>query len=580
MITLALDGIFLYSIAEELKNSILNGKVEKVNQPEKDEIILSIKKDRNNYKLLISASPVYPRIHLTNISKENPMTAPMFCMLLRKHLNSSKLINIRQLDTDRVLFLDFESKDELGFNSIYSLVIEIMGRHSNITLIRHRDNIIMDSIKHVTPEINSIRCLYPGIPFVFPPASEKLSPLNYTYDDLVTFVREKDIKLDKNFCSKVFTGISTQFSKEIFYRISKSNIQLNIDNLSEIYMELENIFKEIKNNNFFFALYSQENEIKDFYCLELTNLEDTQCKNYSSASELLDHYYSCKDKKDRLNSKSSNLLKLINNNLDRCYKKLNILESILKECKKKDNYKIYGELLTANIYNIKQGEEKVSVLNYYSENEEYIDVKLDPNKTPSQNIQRYFKKYNKLKKSEESAFIQIKAAKEEIDYLQSVFTSIKNAEDYKSIDDIKKELMETGYIKFKKQGKKKEKLSKPMHFLSSEGLDIYVGKNNIQNDYLTLKFANNHDIWLHTKEIPGSHVIIKTTKDFSEKTIEEAANLAAYYSKAKDSSKVAVDYTEIKHVHKPNGAKPGMVIYYTNKTIYITPEKPILERID
>lgn len=577
---MALDGIFLYSISQELKNSLLNGRVEKVNQPEKDEIILSIKNDRNNYKLLISASPMYPRIHLTKISKENPMSPPMFCMLLRKHLNSSKLVDIRQLDTDRILFLDFESKDELGFNSIYTLVIEIMGRHSNITLVRQRDNIIMDSIKHVTPDINSIRCLYPGIPYVFPPASEKLNPLNYIYEDLATFVRDKNIKFEKNFSSKIFTGISTQFSKEIFYRISKSNIQLSVDNLYAIHTELENNFKQIKENNFFFALYSQENEFKDFYCLELTNLENAEITKYISSSELLDAYYHYKDKEDRLNSKSSNLLRLINNNLERCYKKLNLLENTLKECEEKDTYKIYGELLTANIYAIKGGEDKVTVLNYYSENEEYVDIKLDPNKTPSQNIQSYFKKYNKYKKSEEAAALQIDSAKEEIDYLQSVLTSIKNVEDYKSIEDIKRELMETGYIKFKKESKKKEKLSKPMHFISSEGIDIYVGKNNIQNDYLTLKFANNHDIWLHTKDIPGSHVIIKTVKSFSEKTIEEAANIAAYYSKGKDSSKVAVDYTEVKNVHKPNGAKPGMVIYYTNKTTYITPEKPSLKRID
>lgn len=577
---MALDGIFLYSISQELKNKILNGRVEKVNQPEKDEIILSIKKERTSYKLLISSSPVYPRVHLTKMSKQNPMSPPMFCMLLRKHLNSSKLVNVRQLDTDRILFLDFESTDDLGFNSIYSLVIEIMGRHSNITLVRYRDNIIMDSIKHVTPDINSIRCLYPSIPYVFPPASEKLNPLNYIYEDLVTLVKEKNIKFEKNFFSKAFTGISTQFSKEIFYKMSKSNIKLNIDNLHEIYNELENIFKGIKEHNFFFALYSQENEFKDFYCFELTNLNDTKLTKYTSASELLDEYYYHKDKEDRLNSKSSNLLRLIHNNLDRCYKKLSLLENTLKECEEKDTYKIYGELLTANIYSIKSGEEKVTVLNYYSENEEYISIKLDPNKTPAQNIQSYFKKYNKYKKSEEAAAIQIDSAKEEINYLQSVFTSIKNVEDYKSIEDIKRELMETGYIKFKKEGKKKEKLSKPMHFISSEGIDIYVGKNNIQNDYLTLKFANNHDIWLHTKDIPGSHVIIKTLNNFSEKTLEEAANLAAYYSKGKDSSKVAVDYTEVKNVHKPNGAKPGMVIYYTNKTTYITPEKPSLERID
>ncbi|KAJ53418.1 putative ribosome quality control (RQC) complex YloA/Tae2 family protein [Clostridium tetanomorphum] len=574
---MALDGIFLYSITEELKNLILNGKVEKINQPEKDELIISIKKDRNSYKLLLSASAVYPRIHIIKTSKLNPISPPMFCMLLRKHLNNSKIVNVRQLDTDRILFLDFQTKDELGFNSIYSLVIEIMGRHSNITLVRERDNIIMDSIKHVTSDMNSFRCLYPGIPYVFPPASQKLNPLNYTYEDLASFVSNKNIKFDKNFSSKVFTGISTQFSREIFYRISILNIDIN--DLKLIHKELENIFSNIKNKNFFFASYLQDNIYKDFYCLKLTNLENCSFQKYLSPSELLDKYYYDKDKEDRLTSKSANLLKLINNNLDRCYKKIEILEDTLKKCDKKEKYKTYGELLTANIYSIKQGQEKAKVLNYYSGVEEYIEIPLDPNKTPAQNIQIYFKKYTKLKKSEEASTYQIEATKDEINYLQSVFTSIKNVEDYKGIEDIKNELMETGYIKFKKILKKKQKESKPMHFISSEGVDIYVGKNNIQNDYLTLKFSNNHDIWMHTKDIPGSHVIIKTTKNFSDKTLEEGANLAAYYSKGKDSSKVAVDYTEIKNVHKPNGAKPGMVIYYTNKTIYITPEKPNLKRL-
>ncbi|MBU5482964.1 NFACT family protein [Clostridium sp. MSJ-11] len=577
---MALDGIFLYSIAEELKNSIINSKVEKINQPEKDELVLLLRKDRSNYKLLISASPVYPRIHFTNITKENPLSPPMFCMLLRKHLNNSRLVNIRQLNADRVLFLDFESKDELGFNSIYTLVVEIMGKHSNITLIRERDNIIMDSIKHVTPNMNSFRSLYPGIPYVFPPSSNKLNPLNYNYESLYSFVSEKNIKFDKNFPSKVFEGISSQFSKEIYFRIIKNNIELSIDTLQEINKILLEIFNLIKINSFYFASYENLDGNKDFYCLKLYNLEGYSIKEFSTPSELIDRYYEDKDKGDRLNSRTSNLQRLINNNLDRCYKKLNLLNNNLEECKEKEKYRMYGELLTANIYNIKPGDSEINVLNYYSEDEEYINISLDPHKTPSHNIQNYYKKYNKLKKSEEVSVKQIEVTEEEVTYLQSVLTNIANLEDYKGIDEIKKELMEAGYIKFKRELKKKDSISKPMHFLSSEGIDIYVGKNNIQNDYLTLKFGNKNDIWMHTKNIPGSHVVIKTTKEFTNKTLEEGANLAAYYSKAKDSSNVPVDYTEIRNVHKPNSSKPGMVIYYTNKTIYITPEEPKLERVN
>lgn len=576
---MALDGIFLYSLAQEFNDKIIGGKVEKINQPEKDELLLSIKKDRVIFKLLISASAVYPRIHFTDITKENPMSPPMFCMLLRKYLTSSRIVDVRQLESDRVLFLDFQSKDEFGFDSIYTLVIEIMGRHSNVTLVRAKDNMIMDSIKHVTPDINSIRCLYPGIKFVYPPSSEKLNPFNYTYEDLSKFVTESELKVDKNFFSKVFTGVSTGFSKELHNRLTLENITLSLENLNVINDYICDVFNNLYNKNFYFATYSLENRLKDFHCIKLTYMNDYDYIEYNSPSKLLDKYYAEKDKEDRLSSRSSNLQKLVNTNLDRCLKKLDILKNNLKECAEKDTYRIFGELLTANIYNIKPGNETIEVLNYYSEDGEFVKIKLDPNKSSSQNIQMYFKKYNKLKKSEEAASIQIESTKDEISYLQSVLTNILNIEDYNSIDEIKNELMETGYIKFKKDSKKKDKKSKPMHFISSDGIDIYVGKNNIQNDFLTLKFADKNDLWLHTKEIPGSHVIIKHKGNLPETTLDEAANLAAYYSKAKDSSKVAIDYTEARHVHKPNGAKPGMVIYYTNKTIYITPEKPNLKKL-
>lgn len=577
---MALDGIFIHSLIQEFKHTILNGRVDKVNQPEKDEIILSIKNERKTYKLLISASPVYPKIHFTKVSKVNPMQPPMFCMVLRKHLNTGKLINIRQLDTDRVIFLDFESSDELGFNSVYTLVIEIMGRHSNITLIRERDNLIMDSIKHITPEINSVRNVYPGIKYVFPPTSTKLSPFDFSLKDFKAYIIQNNIKFDKSFFSKVFTGVSSQFSRELIYEVDSLGKELSEDNLDYIYEFFNVKFSAIKNNKFNFVRYSTTGVVKDFYCEKLTYLNEYEEKSFESPSELIEDFYFEKDKCDRLNNKSSDLQKLIHSNLERCYKKAEILNNNLEECKSKDIYKIYGELLTANIYSLNKGDSSAKLQNYYSENLECVDIKLDPNKTPSENIQRYFKKYTKLKKTEESAKVQLEANVHELDYLQSVMTNIKNAEDYESIEEIKRELMETGYIKFKKTNNKKVKPTKPMKFVSSDGIDIYIGKNNFQNDHLTLKFADKRDIWMHTKNIPGSHVIIKNFGNIPDRTLEEAAMLAAYYSKAKDSVKVAVDYTEIKNVHKPNGSKPGMVIYYTNKTIYIDPKKPDIEQVN
>lgn len=580
MIPVALDGIFLHNIVRELNETILNGRIDKISQPEKDEIVLSIKSNRKSYKLLISSSSVYPKIHFTKMSKLNPMQPPMFCMVLRKHLNTAKLIKVYQSDTDRIILLDFETTDELGFNSIYTLIIEIMGRHSNITLVRQRDYIVMDSIKHITPEINSVRWIYPGIKYVFPPSSLKINPFDFSKSDFSSYLVENNIKYDKSFFSKVFTGVSSQFSKELHYRITNLRNDLNEVDINYLYDYCLELFTAIKNGSHCYTEYSLSGVVKEFYCEKLTNLKEYDERIFETPSELIEDFYFEKDKTDRLNNKSSDLQKLVTVNIDRCNKKIHILKDNLEECNQKDTFKIYGELLTANIYSIKKGDTSANLQNYYDENLNYIEIKLDENKTPSENIQHYFKKYNKLKKTEEAAKIQLISAEQEMEYLQSVLTNIRNVEDYESIEDIKRELMETGYIKFKKTNNKKVKPTKPMKFVSSDGIEIYVGKNNFQNDNLTLKFADKRDIWMHAKNIPGSHVIIKNFGNVPDRTLEEAAMLAAYYSKSKDSTKVPVDYTEIKNVHKPNGSKPGMVIYYTNKTIYIDPQKPEIQQVE
>lgn len=571
---MAFDGIFIYSLINELKKKIINGRVEKVNQPEKDEVILTVKNERNIYKLSVSASAVYPKFFLTGISKPNPTSPALFCMVLRKYLLGSRIIDIRQLSTDRVVFIDFQSLDELGYDSIYTLAVEIMGKHSNITLIRQRDNIIMDSIKHLTFDMNSLRSLYPGVSYIMPPPSNKLNPFEYSLSDLENYLDSNQLPFNISFFSNIFTGISKPLSKELFFRLEEEKIDLQLDNISMINEFLRKIFKKLKNEEFKFVLYETASSVKEFYCIEFSHLNNMEETIFSTGSELVEKFYFEKDKADRLKNRSSDLQKLVNINLDRCSKKINILNNTLKECEDKDNFKIRGELLTSNIYNMKKGDAVAEVMNYYSANSEVIIIKLDKDKTPSQNIQFYFKKYNKLKKSEDAAKIQIKKTGEEYEYLMSVLTNILNAENYEEIEEIKKELVDTGYIKFKKTSNKKPKQTKPMHYISSDNLDIYVGKNNIQNDYLTLKFAEKHDTWLHTKNIPGSHVIIKCFGAPPENTLLEAALLAAYYSKGKDSTKVPVDYTEVKNVHKPNGSKPGMVIYSTNKTIYVDPAKP------
>ncbi|WP_195428380.1 NFACT RNA binding domain-containing protein [Clostridium sp. D46t1_190503_E9] len=566
---MALDGIYLYSLVYDLKKSILNCKIDKINQPEKDEVILTLRKDRQNIKLLISASSKFPRIHLTNISKPNPLQAPMFTMVMRKYLIGGRITDITQLNGDRILQLHIESTDELGFDSKYILIVEIMGRHSNITLVRERDNKVMECIKHISADINTYRVLYPGVNYVYPPSSNKLNPFDFSINDFDSYLNNNDISIDEGIFSKTFTGISKSLSISIYENFLQDNNTIN----------QENIFNFFKNfminleNNFNFKIYKDKEVFKDFHCVKLSNLESAYSSiSFENPSELLDEFFTVKDKQDRLLNRSTDLQKLISTNIDRCNNKAKKLKNILKECEEKETYKINGDLLTSYIYMLKKGLKEISLLNFYNAEEEYVTIKLDENKTPSENIQYLYKKYNKLKKSEESALEQLEKNTEELEYLNSVMTNILNCESYIEIDDIKKELIETGYLKFKNTNKnnKKDKSSKPIHLISSDGIDIYIGKNNIQNDYLTLKFANKNHTWLHTKNIPGSHVILCSDNP-SDIALEEAGILAAYYSKAKNSTKVPVDYTKVKNLKKPNGSKPGMVIYHTNYTLYTEP---------
>lgn len=566
---MALDGIYLYSLINELKDFAINSKIDKVNQPEKDEIILTLR-GKGTKKLLISSSSNYPRLHFTTINKINPLKAPVFCMVLRKYLIGGKIIDITQYSTDRIISIDIENKDELGFDSKYSLIVEIMARHSNITLVRKRDNKIMESIKHIHSNKNSYRVLYPGATFIMPPTSNKLNPFSFTKEELKNLLKE-NINFNESIFSKIITGVGKNLSNDLFIEYKNKFNNLTIDNLSLFITDyFKNILKDNKN-----ILFFKDGKVVDFYFKDLISLNNCEKKYFESHSDTLDNFYATKDKQDRLHSKGLDIQRLINTNIERCLKKIKILEKTLKECEAKEDYRIKGEVLTSYIYGFKKGDKDVSVLNYYSENEEYLKISLDENKTPSENIQFYFKKYNKLKNAEEASINQLSINEDELNYLNSVLTSLETADNYADIEEIKKELIETGYVRFRKEkNKNKIKTNKPLHFMSSDGIDIYVGKNNIQNDYLTLKFAEKTDTWLHTKIIPGSHVIIKG-KNIPESTLLEAATLAAFYSKGKNSTKVPVDYTLVKNVKKPSGAKPGMVIYSTNKTLYIDPPKNI-----
>lgn len=566
---MAIDGIYLYSLVQDLKKSILNSKIDKINQPEKDEIIITLRKERKNLKLLISASPKYPRFNLTTVVKSNPLQAPMFTMVLRKYLIGGKIIDIVQQEGDRIVKFLIEASDELGFNSVYTLIVEIMGRHSNITLVRERDNKIMECIKHIAPSMNSYRVLYPGITYKYPPESTKINPFSFNDTTLQEFMDKNSVIFNKNFFVSCFTGISTSLSEHLFIEYNKNYIDFSINNICSF---INNFINTLLDNEIFKIYKDKDGDYIDFYVTPLNQLEG----NYSfevinDIHELMDKYYLEKDKQERIKGRSVNLQKLVTTNIERCIKKENKLNDLLKKCEDKDDFKIKGALLTSYIYSIKKGDKTFTTVNFFSEDAEEITIPLDENKTPSENVQSYYKKYNKLKKSEESAIDQLEKNDAELQYLYSVLTNIENCESYTEIDDIKEELISTGYVrkrKFNGKNSKKSKESKPLHYISSDGIDIFVGKNNIQNDYLSLKFANKNFMWLHTKNIPGSHVII-CSNNIPDSTLVEGATLAAHYSKAKESSKVPVDYTLVKNLKKPNGANPGMVIYHTNYTIYV-----------
>lgn len=567
---MAIDGIYLYSLVQDLKKSIINSKIDKINQPEKDEIILTLRKERKNLKFLISASPKYPRFNLTEVVKSNPLQAPMFTMVLRKYLIGGKILDIIQHEGDRIVKFFIEASDELGFNSIYILIVEIMGRHSNITLVRERDNKIMECIKHISPSMNSYRVLYPGISYKYPPQSTKINPFSFNNNMLKDFIDNNSLEFNKNFFSSCFTGISKPLSEHLFINYNK---QYSIFSSENIYEFIELFLNNIEANKCCKIYKDKDGNFVDFYSLSLEQLDNEYSYEViDNLHVLMDKYYIEKDKQERIKGRSVNLHKLISTNIDRCLKKESKLNSLLEKCNDKEILKIQGDLLTSYIYNFKKGDSSFTIENFYSEDNEKITIPLDENKSPSENVQIYYKKYNKLKKSEESAIEQLEKNSEELSYLYSVLTNIENCESYTEIDDIKEELISTGYIRKRKANKnsKKSKSSKPLHFISSDGIDIFVGKNNIQNDYLSLKFANKNFMWLHTKNIPGSHVIICST-NIPDSTLEEAAILASYYSKAKESSKVPVDYTLVKNLKKPNGSNPGMVIYHTNYTLYAEP---------
>ncbi len=564
---MSFDGLFTRAMTDELARELKGGRISKIHQPYKNEIVLVVRANGKNHKLLLSAHPSYARVQITDESYDNPSEPPMFCMLLRKHLEGFFLEDIHQIELDRIIIFEVKGRNEIGDTSYKQLIIEIMGRHSNITLVDKTRNMILDSIKHVSYAVNSYRAILPGQEYILPPRQEKINPFEADENDILRQIDFNSGKLDKQLVA-AFAGMSPLFAKEILFQAGLAN-RSTLPNAFLSYMQL---LKEQKIAPTITTSAQKDN----FYLFPLTHLQG-EMKEFTSLSEMLDRFYFGKAERDRVKHQSNDLERFIVNEKEKNEKKITKLTATLKEAENAEILKLYGELITANLYAIQKGIKEIEVINYYDETGATVTIPLEPQKTPSENAQRYFTKYQKAKNSVAIVKEQIEKAHEERTYFELLHQQINSASP-KDIEEIREELIEGGYLKarHKKQNKKSQNTKPTLEqYLSSDGTVILVGKNNKQNDYLTNKLAARDEIWLHTKDIPGSHVVIRS-KEPSEETIVEAAALAAYFSKARSSSSVPVDFTQVRHVKKPSGAKPGFVIYDNQQTVYVTPDEEIV----
>ncbi|MBO0959172.1 NFACT family protein [Neobacillus sp. MM2021_6] len=567
---MSFDGLFTKAMADELVGSLKGGRITKVHQPYKNEVILTIRANGVNQKLLLSAHPSYARVQLTNEAYDNPSEPPMFCMLLRKHIEGHILEDLYQVENDRMIIFEIKGRNEIGDISNKQLIVEIMGRHSNIVLIDKTKNIILDSIKHVSFAVNSHRAILPGQPYIFPPAQNKINPFEAVEEDVLRAIDFIGGKIDRQLVEH-FAGISPLFAKEVIFLSGLAN-QTTVP---ETFVRL---IKKIAAEDITPTIITA-NGRDSFYLFPLENLHG-EFKTFHTLSELLDRFYFGKAERDRVKQQGNDIERFISNEKDKNEKKIGKLEETLKEAARAEQFQRHGELLTANLYVAKKGMKEIEVLDYYDESGGTVVIPLDPRKTPSENAQKYFSKYQKAKNAVTVVLEQIELARAEVSYFDNLQQQVQAASP-KDIQEIREELVEGGYIRErKKRNGKKTHNVKPVldHFIASDGTDIIVGKNNKQNDYLTNKLAARDEIWLHTKDIPGSHVVIRS-KEPSDETIKEAAVLAAYYSKARNSSSVPVDFTKVRYVKKPSGAKPGFVIYDNQQTVYITPNEELVLKL-
>lgn len=580
---MAFDGIVISNIVNELNNFLNGGRIYKIYQPENDELVFIVKNNKETYRLLLSASASLPLIYVTEKQKGNPMNAPNFCMLLRKHLSNGRILSVEQPSFERIVVFTIEHLDELGDLRRKKLILEIMGKHSNLIFCTE-ENKIIDSIKHISAQISSVREVLPGRDYVIPPNHEKISPLAIDENYFMNMICSKPLSC----CKAIYTslnGISPLIAQELCYRAGidadQPTAALTETQSSKLYQEISKLIAAISNHDYFPNIVYHGKEPIEFSSIPLTLFPDYEAVSFPTISKVLETYYSSKEMITRIRQKSADLRRVVTTAIERTSKKYDLQLRQLRDTDKREKYRIYGELLNTYGYELPQGAKNLTCLNYYT-NEE-ITIPLDPTLSSGENAQKYFAKYNKLKRTFEALTDLTVETKSELDHLKSISTSLDIALLENDLVQLKEELMDYGYIKRKHTNKKKEKItSKPFHYISSDGYHIYIGKNNFQNEELTFKFANGGDWWFHAKNMPGSHVIVKLgqDKELPDRTFEEAGRLAAYYSSGRCAPKVEIDYTERRNLKKPPAAKPGFVIYHTNYSLTIEPDISGIEQID
>ena len=583
---MALDGAFLYAVKNELE-ILKGGRVDKIHQPSREEIIINMRTQDGAKKLYMSSSADSARVHITEMNVDNPKVPPMFCMLLRKHLSGGKLIDIRQDILERILFFDFECTNELGDRVIITIAVEIMGRHSNIIII-NQDGRIIDSIKRVDAEMSRERLVLPNMIYELPPRAKRVNFLKDSDSDMINAVKNaKPAELSK-VLMKTFEGISPIVAREWAFYTSKGTELCSDDMTDEHFSRLIFIIHQtadilihgLERKSPYYIVKDKNGLLKDFSFMRISQYGNLMITSETaSACQTLDMFYCQRDNMSRLKQRANDLFRLLSNTADRISKRISNQKDELAQCSNKDTWKLYGDLISSNIYRLQKGMKSALLENFYDESCPQISIKLDDRKTPSQNAQHYYNEYRKAVTAEKKLSEQIKFGEEELAYIDSVFDSLTRAESEAEVIELRVELMEQGYIKSRMKGKI-PKIQPPAEYISSDGYTILAGRNNKQNDKLTLKTAEKNDIWCHTKNITGSHVIISANGEMPpQRTIEEACIIAAFNSKARESSQVPVDYCLARYVKKPNGAKPGMVIFTNNKTLYVKPDRELAEKL-